>query len=182
MRWIAAVVLALASFSAAAATGTVDVNLSNDTLEAKFDTAVGAADFTVGAIYNRDDKNYGFNLGLLAAGDGAVGNSRVDGGLGGKIYTVHVAGSDVAALALGGQLRWFPGNGSFGFGGYAFFSPSVVTFLDGKNFYDAGLRAEVEVFRNSFAYIGYRWMRAELEDGSQPYVDRGGFAGIMVKF
>jgi hypothetical protein len=181
MRWIAASVLALASFSATAA-GTVDVNLSNDTLEAKFETAVGAADFIFGGIYNRDDKNYGFNIGLLAAGDGMAGKSRVEGGLGGKIYTVHVAGSDVAALALGGQLRWFPGNGSFGFGGYAFFSPSVVTFLDGKNFYDAGLRAEVEVFRNSFAYLGVRWQRAELEDGSQPYVDRGGFAGIMVKF
>jgi hypothetical protein len=180
MRWIVVAVLAGASLSAVAAS--VDVNLSNDTLEAKYESAVGAADWTFGALYNRDDKNYAFNIGLLAAGEGSAGNSRVEGGLGGKVYGVHVAGSDVGALALGGQLRWFPGNGSFGFGGYAYFAPSVVTFLDGKNFYDAGLRAEVEVFRNSFAYLGYRWTRAELEDGSQPYVDRGGFAGLMVKF
>jgi hypothetical protein len=38
------------------------------------------------------------------------------------------------------------------------------------------------VFRNSFAYVGYRWTRAELEDGSQPYVDKGGFVGLQVKF
>ena len=180
MRWIVVAVLAGASLSAVAAS--VDVNLSNDTLEAKYESAVGAADWTFGALYNRDDKNYALHIGLLAAGEGSAGNSRVEGGLGGKVYTVHVAGSDVAALALGGQLRWFPGNGSFGLGGYAFYSPKVVTFLDGKNFYDTGLRAEVEVFRNSFAYLGYRWTRAELEDGSQPYVDRGGFAGLMVKF
>jgi hypothetical protein len=180
MRWIVVAVLAAASFSAVA--GSVDVNLSNDTLEAKYEQAVGAADWTFGGLYNRDDKNYDFNVGLLAAGEGSAGKSRVEGGLGGRIYGVHVAGSDVAALALGGQLRWFPGNGSFGFGGYAFYAPKVVTFIDGKNFYDVGLRAEVEVFRNSFAYVGVRWTRAELNDGSQPYVDRGGFAGVMVKF
>jgi hypothetical protein len=180
MRCIAVAVLTLASFSAVA--GSIDINLSNDTLEAKYEQAVGAADWTLGALYNRDDKNYAFNTGLLAAGEGSAGKSRVEGGLGGRVYGVHVAGSDIGALALGGQLRWFPGNGSFGFGGYAFYSPKVVTFLDGKNFYDAGLRAEVEVFRNSFAYLGVRWTRAELEDGSQPYVDRGGFAGVMVKF
>ena len=180
MRWIVFAVLAAASLSAVA--GSVDVNLSNDTLEAKYEQAVGAADWTFGALYNRDDKNYALNIGLLAAGEGSAGNSRVEGGLGGKVYTVHVAGSDVAALALGGQIRWFPGNRSVGLGGYAFYAPKVVTFLDGTNFYDAGLRAEVEVFRNSFAYVGYRWTRAQLEDGAQPYVDRGGFAGVMVKF
>ena len=180
MRWIVFAALALASLTAAA--GTLDVNLSNDTLEAKFDQPVGAATWTFGGMYNRDDKNYLLDIGLLAAGDGAVGNSRFSGGLGGKIYTVHVGDSNVGALALGGELRWFPGNGPFALGGYAWFAPNVVTFIDGKDFYDTGLRAEVEVFRNSFAYIGYRWTRAKLEDGSQPYVDRGGFLGIMVKF
>jgi hypothetical protein len=38
------------------------------------------------------------------------------------------------------------------------------------------------VFRNSFAYVGVRWTRAELENSTQPYVDRGGFAGLMVNF
>lgn len=180
MRWIVFAALTLASFAAAA--GTLDVNLSNDTLEAKFDQPVGAADWTFGGMYNRDDKNYLLNIGLLAAGDGSVGTSRFSGGLGGKIYTVHVGDFNVGALALGGELRWFPGNGPFALGGYAWYSPSVVTFIDGKDFYDTGLRAEVEVFRNSFAYLGYRWTRAKLDDGSQLYVDRGGFAGIMVKF
>src|SRR5262249_60172968 len=174
MRWIALVVLAAATFSATA--GTLDANLSNDTLEAKFDAPRGRANLTIGGTYNRDDKNCLLDVRLLAAGDGSVGTSRFSGGLGGKIYTVHVAGSNVGALALGGELRWFPGNGPFALGGYVWYSPTVVTFIDGKNFYDTGLRAEVEVFRNSFAYLGYRWTRAKLEDGEQIYVDRAGFA------
>ncbi len=180
MRWIVFAVLAAASFSALA--GAVDVNLSNDTIEAKYDSAAGAADWTFGGLYNRDDKSYALNVGLLATGDAGAGNSRIEGGLGGKIYTVHVPGSDVAALALGGQVRWFPGNGSFGFGGYAFYAPKVVTFVDGTNFYDAGLRAEVEVIRNSSVYLGYRWTKVELDNGTSAYVDRGGFVGLMVKF
>ncbi|HZE09979.1 MAG TPA: YfaZ family outer membrane protein [Burkholderiales bacterium] len=180
MRWIVFAVLAAASFSAVA--GTIDVNLSNDTIEARYDSAAGAADWTFGALYNRDDKNYAFNVGLLAAGDAGAGGSRIEGGVGGKIYTVRVADSDVAALALGGQVRWFPNNGSFAVGGYAFYAPKVVTFMDGKNFYDTGIRGEVEVIKNSSVYIGYRWTRAELDNGTSPYVDKGGFAGLQVKF
>jgi hypothetical protein len=180
MRWIVFAVLAAASLSAVA--GTLDINLSNDTVEAKYDSPVGAADWTFGGLYNRDDKNYAFNIGLLATGDSGAGGSRIEGGLGGKVYTVHVPGSDVAALALGGQVRWFPGNRSVGIGGYAFYAPKVVTFIDGQSFYDSGLRVEVEVIRNSSVYLGYRWMKVDLTNGTSAYVDRGGFVGLMVKF
>jgi hypothetical protein len=181
MRWIAFAVLVAASFSATA--GSVDVNLSNDTIEAKYQgPASGAADWTFGGLYNRDQKDYALNIGVLATGDTSAGSSRFEGGVGGKLYTVHVADSSVAALALGGQVRWFPGNGSVALGGYAFFAPKVVTFLDGKQFYDTGLRAEVEVIRNSFVYVGYRWTRASLDNNTDPYVDTGGFAGLLVKF
>src|SRR5262249_43774838 len=87
MRWIAIEVVEAAIFSAVA--GTIDVNLSNDTIEGKFTNPIGAADLTFGGLYNRDDSNWFLNIGLLAAGDGSAGSSRFSGGLGGKIYTVH---------------------------------------------------------------------------------------------
>jgi hypothetical protein len=180
MRWIVFAVLAAASFSVVA--GTLDINLSNDTIEAKYDSPAGAADWTFGGLYNRDEKNYALNIGLLAIGDSGAGGSRIEGGVGGKVYTVHVPDSDVVALALGGQVRWFPGNRSFAIGGYAFYAPKVVTFIDGRSFYDSGLRAEVEVIRNSSVYLGYRWTKVELDNGTSAYIDRGGFAGLMVKF
>ena len=182
LRFFVFVLLAAASFSAAA--GSVDVNLSNTTVEAKFYANAGAADWTFGGLYNRDTKDRALNVGLLATGDSAIGNSRIEGGLGGKLYsvTIHDANADVLALALGGQVRWFPGNGSFAIGTYAFYAPHVVTLLDGERFFDIGVRAELELIRNSFVYVGYRQMRVELDNQVKRDVDKGGFVGLQVKF
>ena len=180
LRLFVFVLLATASFSAAA--GSVDVNLSNDTIEGKFYANAGAADWTFGGLYNRDTKDRALNVGLLATGDSAFGNSRIEGGLGGKVYSVTVGNGDLVALALGGQLRWFPGNGSFALGAYAFYAPHVVTLMDGQRFFDVGVRAEVEVIRNSFVYIGYRQMQAELDNNVKLNVDKGGFIGLQIKF
>jgi len=180
MRLIVFVLLAAASFSAAA--GSVDLNLSNHSIEAKFYANAGAADWTFGGLYNRDTRDRALNVGLLATGDSAIGNSRFEGGLGGKVYSVTVGNGDVLALALGGQVRWFPGNGSFALGTYLFYAPHVVTLLDGQRFFDVGVRAEVEVIRNSFLYVGYRQMQAELDNQVKLNVDKGAFVGMQIKF
>lgn len=180
MRLIALALLAVAS--AAATAGSVDINLSNHTIEAQYATAAGSAEFTAGGLYNEDQKDWAINVGLLAAGDTQVAGSRLDAGLGGKLYAVHVSDKDLMALGLGGRLRWFPGNGSFAIGGHAFYAPTVVTFVDGDRFVDLGLRAEVELVRNSTLYVGYRWMRADLNNQTRPYVDKGAFVGVQIGF
>jgi hypothetical protein len=180
MRLIVFALLAAASFSAAA--GSVDLNLSNHSIEAKFYANAGAADWTFGGLYNRDTRDRALNVGLLATGDSAIGNSRFEGGLGGKVYSVTVGNADVLALALGGQVRWFPGNGSFALGAYAFYAPHVVTLLDGQRFFDVGVRAEVELIRNSFLYVGYRQVQAELDKQVKLNVDKGAFVGMQIKF
>ncbi len=180
LRLIVFALLAAASFSAAA--GSVDLNLSNHSIEAKFYANAGAADWTFGGLYNRDTRDRALNVGLLATGDSAIGNSRFEGGLGGKVYSVTVGNADVLALALGGQVRWFPGNGSFALGAYAFYAPHVVTLLDGQRFFDVGVRAEVELIRNSFLYVGYRQVQAELDNQVKLNVDKGAFVGMQIKF
>jgi len=180
MRLIVFGLLAAASFSAAA--GSVDLNLSNHSIEAKFYANAGAADWTFGGLYNRDTRDRALNVGLLATGDSAIGNSRFEGGLGGKVYSVAVGNADVLALALGGQVRWFPGNGSFALGAYVFYAPHVVTLLDGQRFFDVGVRAEVELIRNSFLYVGYRQVQAELDNQVKLNVDKGAFIGMQIKF
>jgi len=180
MRLIVFALLAAASFSAAA--GSVDLNLSNHSIEAKFYANAGAADWTFGGLYNRDTRDRALNVGLLATGDSAIGNSRFEGGLGGKVYSVAVGNADVLALALGGQVRWFPGNGSFALGAYVFYAPHVVTLLDGQRFFDVGVRAEVELIRNSFLYVGYRQVQAELDNQVKLNVDKGAFIGVQIKF
>lgn len=172
----------LAGASAAAAAGSLDVNLSNHTIEAQYASNAGSAQISLGGLYNEDNKDWLAHVGLLAAGETETGGSRFDAGLGGKFYAVHVSGKDLLALGLGGQLRWFPGNRSFAVGGYAFYAPSVVTFVDGEKFSDVGLRAEIEVVRNSTLYAGYRWVKADLTNHTSPYVDKGAFVGIRIEF
>ena len=129
MRLIALALFAAASLPAAA--GTVDLNLSDKTIEGKLYANAGLADWTFGALYNRDQKDSVVNVGLLAVGDSYIGNSRVKGGIGGKVYSVSVEDSNVLALGLGGQFTVFPADGAFGVGAYGFYAPRVVTALDG---------------------------------------------------
>src|SRR5882724_10734823 len=178
MRSFVFALLAAASFSAAA--GSVDLNLSNHSIEAKFYANAGAADWTFGGLYNRDTKDRALNVGLLATGDTAIGNSRFEGGLGGKLYSVTVGNGDVLALALGGQVRWFPGNGSFALGTYVFYAPHVVTLLDGQQFFDVGVREEVEMIRNSFRYVAYQNVRAEQDNNVKITVDKSAFVGMQI--
>ena len=172
----------LTGVSASAAADSVDLNLSSDTIEARYNSSVGFGEWTFGGLYNREQKDQVVNVGLLATGETRVGGSRIDAGLGGKLYATSVGNDEVLALGLGGQVRWFFGDGPFAVGGYGFFAPRVVTFLDGVRFWEAGVRAEIELIKNSFVYIGYRQVQVELDSGAKPNVDKGGFAGLQIKF
>jgi hypothetical protein len=180
LRLIVLALLAGASVSATA--DSVDVNLSRDSIEARYYSAVGLADMTFGALYNQNQRDWAANVGLLATGESSPAGSRLEGGLGGKLYAVSVGGAHLLALGLGGQFRWFPGSGSIGLGGYAFYAPSIVTTMDGESFREAGVRAEVELFRNSSMYFGYRQVRADLDNHTRLNVDKGSFVGIQIKF
>lgn len=180
LRLIVFALLAAASVSAAA--DSVDLNLSSDSIEARYNTGFGAGEMTVGALYNNNQNDWAANVGLLATSESIHANSRLEGGLGGKVYAVSVGSSQVLALGLGGQFRWFPGNRSVGVGGYAFYAPNIVTGVDGKRFWEAGVRVEVELVKNSSAYVGYREVRAELDNDTNVNVDRGAFIGMLIKF
>src|SRR5258708_13607387 len=121
MRLIVFALLAAASFSAAA--GSVDVNLSNHTIEGKFYANAGAADWTFGGLYNRDTKDPALNVGLLPTGDSAFGSSRLEGGLGGKRFSLTVGNGSVLASPPRGQLRWFPAQGPLALWSPAFSAP-----------------------------------------------------------
>src|SRR5258708_12347767 len=127
MRSFVFALLAAASFSAAA--GSVDLNLSNHSIEAKFYANAGAAHWTFAGLYNRDTKDRALNVGLLATGDTAIGNSRFEGGLGGKLYSVTVGNGDVLPLAPGAQVPWFPRTWPLPLATYASYPPHSATLL-----------------------------------------------------
>ena len=122
-------------------------------------------------------------MGLLALGEQLSGGTRTEGGLGGKLYLADVRNKDVLALGLGGQFRVFPNNGPIGFGGYAYYAPDIVTAMDGKKFFEWGARVEFEMVKKTAnIYLGYRKVRADLDNNSRVTVDSGGHVGVRISF
>jgi len=172
-----------AGFSSAVAADSIDINLNDDTIQAIYATNWRTAEFNVGLLTNSDQDDWATSVGLLALGERQTGASRTEGGLGGKIYFADVADQDVLALGLGGQFRTFPDNGPIGFGGYLYYAPNVVTAMDGERFWEAGARVEFEMVKKTAnIYLGYRKMRADLDNGRDVTVDSGFHAGVKITF
>lgn len=172
-----------ASFSSAVLADSLDINLNDDSIQAIYATNWRAAEFNMGLLSNTDQNDWVTSIGLLTLGEQRTGNTRIEGGLGGKIYLADVAKQDVLALGLGGQLRAFPNNGPIGFSGYLYYAPDIVTAMDAKKFWELGARAEFEAVKKSAnIYLGYRKVRADLDDGRDITVDSGLHAGIKITF
>lgn len=172
-----------AGFSSAVSADSLDINLNDDSIQAIYATNWRAAEFNVGLLSNTDQNDWVTSIGLLALGEQQTGNTRIEGGLGGKIYLADVANEDVLALGLGGQFRTFPNNGPIGISGFLYYAPDIVTALDGKKFWEWGVRAEFEMIKKTAnIYIGYRKVRADLDDGRDITVDSGLHAGVKIAF
>ena len=172
-----------AGFSGAVLADSIDVNLNNDSVEAIYATNFRTAEFSAGALYNNDQSDWVANAGLLASGERQTSQTRIEAGLGGKIFGGSVSNQNILALGLGGQFRVFPNNGPFGFGAYAYYAPDIVTFMDGKKFWEYGARAEFEVVRKTAnVYIGYRKVRSDLDNNDNVTVDSGVNVGVKISF
>lgn len=172
-----------AGFSGAVAADSIDINLNDDSIQAIYASNWRTAEFNMGLLTNTDQDDWAASAGLLALGEKQTGASRIEGGLGGKIYFADVADQDVLALGLGGEFRAFPNNGPIGFSGYLYYAPNVVTAMDGERFWEAGARVEFEMVKKTAnIYLGYRKMRADLDNGQDVTVDSGLHAGVKITF
>jgi hypothetical protein len=178
---IAAALVAL-GYSAGASADSIGITLSNDVVAAEYGTNLRTADLTFGGLYNRDNKNRFADIGLLAHGESTSGG-RTEIGVGGRVYGAHADDQDLVGLALGGQVRWFPTSAPIAIGGYAFYAPSVLTGVDGKNFWDASARVEWEIIRNTASvFVGYRKAHAKFDNGQSNDLDHTVHLGMQMKF
>jgi len=172
-----------AGFSVPVLADSLDINLNNDSVQAIYATDWRKAEFNAGFLSNGDQNDWVASMGLLASGEKQTGEMRTEAGLGGKVYVADVSNKDVLALGLGGQFRVFPNNGPIGFGGYLYYAPDVITFMDGKKFWEWGVRAEFEVVKKTAnIYVGYRKVRADLDNNTNVTVDSGGHVGVKISF
>jgi hypothetical protein len=174
---------ALLAVSGAAVADAIDVNVSNDTLEAMWTTNIRTAELSAGGLYNEKNEDWFAAASFLAKGEFGDKSNRMDGGLGGKVYGASIDNKDVLALGLGGQFRIFPGNGPFGIGAHLYYAPGVLTFIDGDNLWEFQVRGEYQFVKDTAsAYVGWRKVHYKLESGTSDNIDTGFLAGIRISY
>jgi len=179
--------------AAIASAQTLDLNLNNDSALVRYlvrdqdSTGIGNKEVDLGFIYATDDAILGmFGAQLVAeAGSRSPG---LDAGLGLKLFgaSAEVEGQDDAslfALTVGGQLRFVPPPWPrVGASLQGFYSPDVVTFGDADRFSYLSAALEFRVLPQAEVYIGYREIRAGLEEGGTETVESGGHLGFQLDF
>lgn len=193
---LARVVVAVALLTGATITPaqTLDLNLSNDSALFRYivqdsdSSGFGNKQVDLGLVYTTDDVLVGmFGAQLVAeAGSRSPG---LDAGLGLKLFGARAdldeLNDDISlfALTLGGQLHFVPPPWPrVGVSLQGFFSPDVVTFGDADKFAYLSAALEYRVLPQAMVYLGYRKMRAGLEDGDDATLESGGHLGFQLRF
>jgi hypothetical protein len=179
---VAALLLVLGGTSAHA--DSIDINLNDDAVRLVYardlpSTGYGVPQYDFGLLYNADRRHTLAHVGLRTVG---YPTALVEGGLGGRLYYANLRRGNVGALALGGHLRLFLAE-RLAFVTEGHFAPGVVTFLDGDSFHDVEARLEYHMIPTGAIYVGYRRVRADLEDrGGRQTVDDGVHLGLRFRF
>lgn len=145
----------------------------------------GPVDLEMGLFFNQDDDKM-LHLGMLVRNDTL--DSPLVISVGTRLYYANVgnattSSSDIAAIAIGGELLFIPQNfGGLGFGFHYFVAPSVVTFMDGENFNEYGFRLSYELTKQADVYLGYQKVKAKLTNGTELEVDSSAYFGIGMRF
>ncbi|APX94748.1 hypothetical protein BWR19_18490 [Halomonas sp. 1513] len=168
--------------SVATAASSLDLNLSGDAVQ--FDAAGEIAPGIAlggGILHSgyRDDATQG-HIQLL----GVDRNSDLDIGIGARWSQYDTDYGNGGGLGLGGYgYAYLPQAPAVSLGGYAFYTPSVVTTSDLDDSLELGVRARYAFTRNVDGYVGYRRLRADFDTspGNQT-LDSGAHAGVRLTF
>ena len=185
IRHLVAASLCLACASAAAQS--FDINLSNDTAMLTYTSPLGQQGFghgeVEGSVLFNDNDDFLGDLGFGVVGAAGSGSPGLMVGVGAKLYGVNVNNSDVAAVALGGRFDYAPPPlPRLRFGGEIDLAPSIVTFIDGDRLSAVSIYLGYEIFQDAVAYLGYRDIKVNIQNGGDETVDSGSYLGIKFKF
>lgn len=95
-------------------------------------------------------------------------------GVGVKIYLgqLDVVEEDIFAVAVGGEVRYtFPGVMPMSLYLRAHYAPKITSFSDTEEIIDSNLGFQIEVLPQTVAFIGYRHLELDLQDGSSYDMD-----------
>ena len=182
-------IAALCSGSAMAAT--FDLNVSDESVQAKYGHLVGGSTYgrtelTYGVLYHDDNDKEGMaELGLQVVDKAGTKMPGLELGIGPKIY---VAGSDqsdtdAVAVGLGGQLRYkHQPLSRLVFGLALYYAPGIVSFEDAKKMYETNANVAYEILPTANVYLAHRTIRYDLKLGKEETIDDGVNVGMQFRF
>ncbi|MDI4638895.1 MULTISPECIES: YfaZ family outer membrane protein [Halomonadaceae] len=160
----------------------LDLNLSDEAVqfEGAGDIAPGIA--LGGGVLDSDDHGDTTegHVQLL----GVDRNSRYDMGLGARWTQLDTDFGDGGGLGLGGYgYAYVPSLPAMSVGGYAFYTPDVVTVGDLEDSAEYGVRARYAFAPNVDGYVGYRRLRGDFDGtGGAHTLDSGANIGVRLNF
>ncbi|NOZ52577.1 MAG: hypothetical protein GXP08_05450 [Gammaproteobacteria bacterium] len=164
-----------------------DMNFSDESAQFKYDFLIGATNYGrtelgVGFIYNEDDNNLA-EISLQVIDQAGSKTPGLELGVGPKVYAADTNAGDVAAVGLGGQLRYKnPRVPRVIYVGMFYFAPGIVSFLDAEDMYEFAVRLQYEVLPSANAYVGYRKIEVEFEKIGDVEIDDSVHVGLEFKF
>lgn len=146
----------------------------------------GPVDFETSLFFDQDNDKI-FDLGMVVHNDTldnpliiSVGARAYYGDVGNAPDETHAT---FAAIAVGGELLFIPGNlGGLGFGVYYYIAPSVVTFMDADKYNEYGARLTYSVTKQADVSLGYQKIETKLNNGTTLDVDSSAFFAITLRF
>ena len=176
-----------------ASAGAIDFRLGSDMAEFTFLTQTasfgyGGADIGFGALINEHNDVIA-NGSILVSGSSTGDVKALHFGVGAKVYAGTLEGPtgnldlDGGALALGAKIRYiFPSSAPLAVLGELYYAPEVTSLSDFAGVQEYRLALELEVTPSARAYVGYRKLEIELDNGFDYEVDDDFHVGVRFEF
>ncbi len=148
----------------------------------------GGSDIGLGVFFTEND-DMQLNASMMITGNPAGNNRALQFGIGGKLMYTSIETNNIlddeefGALAVAGQVRYVvPSSTPVAFLAAVYYAPGITSFSGADNYSEVLVAFELEVTPSARAYIGFRDMEYELENGLEIELDEGGHVGLKFDF
>ncbi len=165
----------------------IDFNVGQDTARFTYSAPIGDADYgrkdiTLGVLYNKDDNTF-IDAALHIIDEAGSKFPGLELGIGPKAYLGQTNTEEYLTIGFEalGNYR-FTNMNRFILGGYGYYAPSILSFIDADELWELHFRASYELIPSASVYIGYRKIRAKVNVKTERTIDDEFYFGIKMDF
>lgn len=170
----------------------IDLKLADEMAEFTYLTesstfGYGGSDIGLGVFFTEND-DFQLQGQLMITGNPAGNNKALQFGIGGKLMFASIDANNTideefGALAIAAQLRYvIPAATPVAFMTAVYYAPGITSFGGADQYTEFQFAIELEITPSARAYVGYRNMEYDLENGPEIELDDGGHIGIKFDF